>query len=156
MKQFSDNKDRAWSISLTIDAVKRVRDLLGVNLLDIESGEPPLITRLATDEILLCDVIFCLIKPQADSQEISDSEFGQSLGGDAILAAQQALYQELVDFFQQRGRTDRAHALTKQQKVITKAIAYATAQVDAIDLEKLASGKLSMNLPGQSESTPEG
>ena len=154
MKQFTDNDDRAWSISLTIDAVKRVRDLLGINLLDIEAGEPPLITRLATDEILLCDVIFCLVKPQADSQGITDTEFGQSLGGDAILAAQQALYQELVDFFQKRGRTDRAQALTKQQKVMDKAIAYATAQVVAIDLDKIASGKLSMNSPGPSASSP--
>jgi hypothetical protein len=122
MKAFTDNASRTWSLSMTIDSVKRVRDLLGVNLVEPEAGDPPLLTRLGTDEILLCDVVYCLIKPQADKLGVSDEDFGRSLGGDVILAAQTALYEELADFFQKRGRTDRAKAVTAQKEMIDLAI----------------------------------
>ena len=136
MKTFTDNASRIWTISLTIDSVKRVRDLLNINLLEPEAGDPPLLTRIGTDEILLCDIIYCLIKPQADSLNISDSQFGQSLGGDVILAAQNALYDELIDFFQKRGRTDRAKAAATQQKMINLAIDKVTSNLNQIDVEK--------------------
>jgi hypothetical protein len=122
MKAFTDNAGKTWSVSMTIDSVKRVRDLLSVNLVEPEAGDPPLLTRLGTDEILLCDVVYCLIKPQADQLGVTDADFGRSLGGDAILAAQTALYEELADFFQKRGRSDRAKAVTAQKEMIELAI----------------------------------
>ena len=35
MRTFTDNAGHAWTLSLTIDAAKRVKGLLGVNLLDL-------------------------------------------------------------------------------------------------------------------------
>jgi len=136
MKTFTDNAGRTWTLSLTIDSAKRVRDLLSINLLEPEAGDPPLITRLGTDEFLLCDVLYCLIKPQTDSLNISSEQFGQALGGDAILAAQNAFYDEAVDFFQKRGRTDRAKAAATQQKMINLAIEQVTQKLGQIDLDK--------------------
>jgi hypothetical protein len=136
MKTFTDSASRTWTISLTIDSVKRVRDLLNVNLLEPEAGEPPLLTRIGTDEILLCDIIYCLIKPQADSLGVTDQQFGQSLGGDVILAAQNAFYDEIIDFFQKLGRTDRAKAAATQQKMINLAIDKVTSNLNQIDVEK--------------------
>ncbi|OHB51763.1 MAG: hypothetical protein A2Y12_01375 [Planctomycetes bacterium GWF2_42_9] len=136
MKTFSDSASRQWTIQLTIDSAKRVRDLMGVNLLEPEAGEPPLITRLGTDEILLCDVLYCLIKPQADALNISSEQFGQALGGEVILAAQNAFYDELVDFFQKRGRTDRARAVATQQKMINLAVAHSEKRISSLDIDK--------------------
>lgn len=136
MKTFTDNAGRTWTISLTIDSAKRVRDLMSINLLEPEAGEPPLLTRLGTDEILLCDVLYCLIKPQADTLNISSEQFGQALGGDVILAAQTAFYEEIIDFFQKRGRTDRAKAAATQQKMINLAIEQVTQNLGQIDLDK--------------------
>jgi hypothetical protein len=39
MKPFSDTNGRTWTITLTIDAAKRVRSLLGGNLLLLPDGE---------------------------------------------------------------------------------------------------------------------
>jgi len=136
VKTFSDSASRQWTIQLTIDSAKRVRDLMGVNLLEPEAGEPPLITRLGTDEILLCDVLYCLIKPQADALNISSEQFGQALGGEVILAAQNAFYDELVDFFQKRGRTDRARAVATQQKMINLAVAHSEKRISSLDIDK--------------------
>ena len=158
MKTFTDNAGRTWSIAMTIGSVKRVLDLLGVNLLEPESGTPPLMTRLGTDEILLCDVIYCLIKPQADEQGISDEQFGAALGGEAILSAQKAFYDEIIDFFRQRGRTDRAKMMEKQAQIISLSVEKAEMEIDGIDLEKSinsAFGKQSAKSPESSELTPQ-
>lgn len=123
MKIFKDSKGRNWEIAINIGTVKRVRDLLSVNLIEIEAGEPPLLTRLGTDVIFLCDVIYCLVKGQADLKGITDEEFGSSLGGDSIIEAQKAFYEELTDFFRQCGRTDRIKAIAAQMKMIELSIA---------------------------------
>ena len=136
MKTFTDSASRVWTISLTIDAAKRVKSLMSINLLEPEAGEPPLLTRLGTDEILLCDVLYCLIKPEADARGISDEEFGRALGGDAIFAAHNAFYEEMIDFFQRRGRTDRAKAVQTQQRMIQLAVARITSNLSLIDPEK--------------------
>jgi hypothetical protein len=135
MKAFTDNAGKTWSVSMTIDSVKRVRDLLGVNLVEPEAGDPPLLTRLGTDEILLCDVVFCLIKPQADKLGVTDEDFGRALGGDAILAAQTALYEELIDFFLKRGRPDRAKAVAAQKKMIEMAIERVKIKLESMNPE---------------------
>jgi len=118
MRAFTDSAGRAWTLSLTLDAAKRVKSLLGVNLLELDKGDPPLLTRLGTDVILLCDVVFAILKPQAEAAGVTDEQFGAALGGDAILAAQTAFYEEMVDFFQKLGRADLAKAVEAQRRII--------------------------------------
>lgn len=135
MKTFTDSAGRTWTLSLTLDAAKRVKGLLDVNLLELERGDPPLLTRLGTDVILLCDVIFCLVKPQADASGVTDEQFGAALGGEAILAAQTALYEELVDFFRKAGRADLARAVAAQRRIIDLAVERTEARIESFDLE---------------------
>ena len=118
MRAFTDSAGRAWTLSLTLDAAKRVKSLLGVNLLELDKGDPPLLTRLGTDVILLCDVVFAILKPQAEAAGVTDEQFGGALGGDIILAAQTAFYEEMVDFFQKLGRADLAKAVEAQRRII--------------------------------------
>jgi len=158
MKTFTDTAGREWTITLTIDAAKRVRDLLGVNLLQLEAGEPPLLTRLGTDVILLCDVIFALVKPQADAANVTDEEFGAALGGEAILAAQTAFYEELVLFSRSLGRRDLAKAVEAQQRMIDLAVAGIETRIEDLDLEQAVEttlGESLPNWPGSSGPTPD-
>ena len=157
MKTFTDNAGRAWTVSLTIDAAKRVKGLLDVNLLELEAGDPPLLTRLGTDVILLCDVIFALVKPQADAAGVTDEQFGAALGGEVILAAQTAFYEELVDFFRKLGRTDLAKAVDAQRRMIDLAVRRIETRIDRLDLEAAVEstlGEQSTSLPPSSASTP--
>jgi len=148
MRSFTDSTGRTWTVSLTVDAVKRVRALLGIDLLQLESGDPPLLTRLGTDVVLVCDVIYAIVKPQADAAGISDEEFGRSLGGDAILAAQKAFYEELVDFFRQLGRTDLVSAIQVLEKLIAAGIEQVEKKISEIDVSEVVrsiSGEASTN-----------
>ena len=61
MKTFTDNAGNTWSLSITVDAVKRVRSLLNVNLMDVIEGT--LLEKLSADPVLLCDVLFAVVKP---------------------------------------------------------------------------------------------
>ena len=157
MKTFTDSAGRTWTLSLTIDAAKRVKGLLNVNLLEPEAGDPPLLTRLGTDVILLCDVVFALVKPQADAAGVTDEQFAAALGGEVILAAQTAFYEELVDFFRKLGRTDLAKAVDAQRRMIDLAVRRIETRIDRLDLEAAVESMLgasSTSSPPSSGSTP--
>jgi len=159
MKTFVDTAGRSWTLSLTLDAAKRVKGLLGggVNLLALEAGDPPLLTRLGTDVILLCDVIYAVLKPQADAADVTDEQFGAALGGETILAAQTAFYEELVDFFRGLGRADLARAVEAQRKMIDLAVSRIESRIDGMDLEGTIDstlGESSTSSPPSPDATP--
>lgn len=159
MKTFTDSGGRVWTISLTIGSVKRVKDLIKIDLLALDQGKPPLLTRLGLDVVLLCDVVFALIKPQADEQEVTDVQFGEALGGDVILAAQDAFYEELISFFRGLGRKDLAKAVAAQHRIVTLAVEKIGEKIDDFDVEKMVEatfGKVFMNSPESLGSTPGG
>ena len=134
MKTFKDNEGRTWTVSVNIATVKRVKTLLSVNLLDAIEGK--LIEKLATDPVLLCDVIYAVCKPEADRNNVTDEQFGQSMGGDAIEHATVALLEELVDFFPEAKRLVLRKALTKFQMVEKLAIETANKYLDSPEMEK--------------------
>ena len=157
MKTFTDTAGRTWTIALTIDAAKRVKGLLDVNLLELEAGDPPLLTRIGTDVILLCDVVFALVKPQADATSVTDEQFAAALGGEAILAAQTALYEELVHFFRGLGRADLAKAVDAQRRMIDMAVQRIETRIDKLDLEaaiETTLGESFTSWPASAASTP--
>jgi hypothetical protein len=165
MKTFTDSAGRSWSVALNVAAVKRVKGLLGVDLLDLlkpeTEGGVPLMTRLAQDVVLRVDVIFAIVRPQAEHAGVggvTDEQFGEALGGEAILAASEAFFEELTGFFRGMGRTELASALLKQQTVLSRAGELMQSRIDAIDLESLAGGVTlgtpSASSPASSASIP--
>src|ERR1043165_6369596 len=99
MHTFKDNADRTWTVAINVTALKRVRDLVHVDLYKlVDQGLKPL-ADLVSDPVQLADVLYCLCKDEADSRQVSDEDFGRALGGDAILLAAVAFVEELVVFF---------------------------------------------------------
>ena len=134
MKQFTDNAERTWTVEVNVAAIKRVKSLLDVNLLEALEGD--LLDELAHDMVLLCDVIYALCKPEADAIGITDEQFGQAMAGDAIDFATTALLEELVEFFPLAKRRVLTKALAKMRNVDEKAIAYAEAKLDDPELDR--------------------
>jgi len=157
MHNFEDNEGSRWTLSLTFGSARRVKALLDVDLLDPCAGELPLLTRLGTEIRLLCDVIFALIKPQADELGVTDEQWAAAMGGDAILSAHRAFYDELSDFFRSLGRLDVARAAAAQQKMIEMVVEGNTKRVEAIDTEKEVAeifGASGLNSPPSPDATP--
>ncbi len=146
MKTFTDSAGRAWTLVVNVSAIKRVRDVLGVDLLDVANGE--LLSRLADDPCVLVDVLFALCKPEADAKGVSDEDFGRGMVGAVLDEASAALMRELLDFFPS---AQRARALGRMARKITEqevAVAEAAAAVQSMP------GASSGNSPASSASTP--
>lgn len=125
MKSFKDSNGRTWLIEINVTAIKKVRAICGLNLVDIiqlEGGKPntEILDKLSADPCLLVDVLYVLCKDQADLDKISDEEFGRRMNGDAIEAATTAFLEEMIDFFPEAKRRvlrfimDQAEQMTRK------------------------------------------
>lgn len=160
MQTFTDSEGRGWKLTITIDTVRRVQSLAGVNLVNIaeaDEGQQPLMTRLELDLVLLVDVIWAIVEPQASAAGITSEQFGQALGGEAIASAHDAFWRELADFFRQLRRGDQARAIERQIDLVQAGATAAEQRIDAIDIDGLveqALGSSSGAPPASSASTP--
>jgi hypothetical protein len=119
MGKFTDNAGRSWEPEVNVVTIGRVRDRLGINLLELLLPNNTLAERL-NDPCLLVDVLYLLCKDQADAQGVSDTDFGKSQNMDGIEDAWSAVLEGLV-LFSPRGLRP-AH-----QKVLEKARKYQAA-----------------------------
>ncbi len=140
MRQFTDTQGRSWQIVLNLGTALRVKDALGVDLLAPEAGEPPLVTRLTTDEFLLGSVICQLLARQMEACKLTEADILAAFDGATLLAAQEAFFAEMVDFFRSCGRADRAAAVAKHAALMQAAVRAAEAQVAAIRPETILGG----------------
>jgi len=137
MKVFTDNAGRVWTVAINVNAIKRVRALANVNLLEVIEGT--LLERLIRDPVLLCDVVYAVCKPEADKVGVSDEEFGQAMAGDAIDHATKALLEELVGFSPSRqGRANLQRILETTWRVMDKAHEAVAARIDSGEIERAA------------------
>ena len=158
MKPFTDASGRTWELTVIVSAVKRVRDLLGVDLMDVAGGD--LLERLADDPVLLVDVLYVLVKPQADAKGVSDEDFGRGMVGGVLDDAASALMKELLDFFPsaQRARAlgKMARKLEAQQAAVAEAVAALASMGKPTEASADADGASSGNSPASADATPTG
>jgi len=156
MRIFKDIKNESWELAVNVAAIKKLRDLLNVDLLDIQATMP----RLLGDPIFLVDVLYCLCKTQADAKSISDEQFGEAMAGDCLGVAKSSLIEELKSFFpspEERQAVDRA--IKKGCEMVDLLREKSLSKLDQIDMEAEVDllleffGKTSMNSPESSEST---
>ncbi|MGD9688373.1 MAG: hypothetical protein AB7K52_04600 [Phycisphaerales bacterium] len=165
MRSFKDNQGRQWSVEINVSAIKRVRGLTGEDLMQVIEGT--LIEKLIRDPVLLCDVVYAICKPEADSLSISDEDFGKAMAGDAIEAATTAVLEELVGFCPSpRDRANLGRVLQATRKVMDRARDLVEKKLDCGELDRLAdrllaeaspeatAGSSSISAPESSASIP--
>jgi hypothetical protein len=146
MKSFTDNAGRSWSVEVNVAALKRVKGLAGVDLLEVLDGT--LIDRLIRDPVLLCDVLYAACKPDADQHGVTDEEFGRAMAGDAIEHATGALLDEIVSFCPSpRDRAALGRVLAATRTAMDKARDLIEQRLDSGELER-AIEKAVEGLPG--------
>jgi len=148
MHTFNDSLGRTWSITINVDAVRRVRSMININLLDAVEGK--LFERLVGDPVVLCDILYVLCQPEAQVKNVTDEDFGRALGGDVLDHATTALLEELVDFFPSGKRSVFRKALDKLKKLEGLALQVANHKLESDELEQ----KMMAVLNGEPESTP--
>lgn len=152
MRTFTDNAGRTWTIAITVDAIKRVRALANVNLLEVLDGK--LIDRLAADPVLLCDVVYAVCKPEEDAQKITDEEFGRSMAGDALDHAVRALLEDVADFTpSRRARENLRRVIATLFNAMDRAQERVTQRLDSGELDAVVDQAL-QRLNDSSGSSP--
>jgi len=126
---FSDNKGRRWTVEINTATLKRVKQALSINLLDAVGGK--LIDTIAADPALFADILYVLIKPQADAAKVTDTDFGEALAGDEIEEASLAFISALVDFFPKGRREVLAKAIAAGTEKARTAEAKAMQEIEA-------------------------
>lgn len=142
MRSFTDSKGRSWSIALNIAAARRVRQQLGVDLLD--ANLPEVLKRVFADTVLLCDVLFVIADANAEpNSRVSSEDFGRALHGDYIEKGADALLGALEDFTPSpRARARVGQMLKAVRSEMAKVQDQADAAVEAA-IARLASGQAS-------------
>ena len=159
MHIFTDNKGRKWDIVLNVNQMKRVRAVLGIDLVNVitldAKGEVKvdLIDRIANDPCLLVDILCVLTEKQAASLGVSDIQFGESLAGNAIEEATKAFLDELVDFFPGAKRLFLQKAVTLARKYTLEMTSALEKALSDPELEKRVAQ--SMNLSQSSQESSE-
>ncbi len=154
MKTFTDAAGRNWTLTLTLGTAMKVKAKLDIDLLQPETGDPPLLTRLGTDEMLLGEVLCAMLEGQFETHKVTDDDVRAGFDGQTLLAAQKAFYEELIGFFRSRGRNDRAKAVAKQMAMIEAAVTAVETRIDGINIDETIRGAMSGASPAPSASTP--
>jgi len=102
MTNFTDSKNRTWNIDWNFGTLRRVKSELGYDLENIMTMEAedgtPLSAQLATDSQLFVDVVFCLVKTQAQDANVDQANFDESIDGKAFAEMNKAFW-ESARFF---------------------------------------------------------
>ena len=124
MGKFADKENRSWEPEVNVVTIGRVRDSLGINLLELLLPENTLADRL-TDLCLLVDILYLLCRDQAAAAGVNDLAFGRAMTSDGIEDGWAAVLEGVV-LFSPRGLRP-AH-----QKVLKKAKQYQAAAAEKI------------------------
>lgn len=142
-KYFQDFKGKQWEVTITIGSIMRVKSKLDIDLINLEAGEPPLIQRIGTDDLLIAQILEALLEKQLS--ETSENLY-DLFDGETLIKAQTAFYEELSDFFLKSGKTHKAGMIRKMNEVMQKAIIEATSKVNEVGF-----GEKYGDLPDKSE-----
>jgi hypothetical protein len=136
MAKFKDNQNREWVVEITVATIKRVRSLLGVDLLQIAEGK--LTDAILSDPVMLVDVLYAVCKPEAEAGGVSDEDFGRAMAGDAIDSATQALLEALASFFPSRRGELLRRVVAATNTALDKAVTLAEQRLSSGELERIA------------------
>jgi len=163
VKEFKDDEGRPWRLALTVAAALRVRDMVTVEVDELD-GEgnatggkrsvPFDLVDVAsisqTFQVLrsqfakIGEVLYAILVKQVEEKKLTKEQFLEGLRGDALDAGAKALEQELADFFPQRLRKMVGLLAAKMDEVAAELMGRAEeglTQITAGDLSGMPSGK---------------
>jgi len=140
--QFTDLAGRKWHLSIGVTTAKRVKTLANVDLLEADAE---LCHRLSIDPETLVNVLCAVLRPQLDAAGVSDEDFGESLGGDALDHAAAALGEAIIAFFPRHRRAILAETQRMVQNRTNQLLTSASSRLYRLDgtLDDMVSQALS-------------
>ena len=100
MPSFKDTEGRIWTLRITVAAIRRIKDIAGIDLGDFSVfGEGGPFSDLGSDPCRLVEIVYAAVKPEADVLGVTMEKFMESFVGETVVKASEALLESLADFF---------------------------------------------------------
>lgn len=149
MSSFRTTDGRQFLVPVNYLTVKRVRDLCGVNVLDI-LGPGERLASFLSDDVKLLEVLCAVVRPQLKELDWSDDQFFSVVDGEVIRGATEALIDEVANFFPEprKGLVKKVIAKVRSaaQEMQTRQIAAAEEAIRKADFSA------ALRTPGSSDS----
>jgi len=94
-REFKDTCGRSWNVFVGVAQLRKVREQTGFDGAGLLLHET---FKQLGDPILLVDVLYCLLEPQINAQQLTPEQFAEGFAGDVIEQALDALVQAVADF----------------------------------------------------------
>ncbi|GEM_PF-2209071 len=128
--KFKDKEGREWDLELNVSGVRRVRDECQVNLYEALDGQ--LVLKLSTDPVLMADVLWAIVEPQAEG--VTADQFGEALLGEWFDGAIKAFIEGLQGFFAHPGqRKALAKMIDKTNQALDHVYSVAVTRAEQVD-----------------------
>jgi len=161
MRILADANGKEWSVDLNTFVLQRLRNELKIDLMTI--FETDLLKRLMDDIVLAVEVLYWVVKPQADRDNIGPEAFAIAMKG-RYAQVHTVLAEEVHDFFSSQDRAKAAilrmamtSMRTMREKTADKADELVTDQVIERMVESEVQkifGEFTTSMQGLSASTP--
>jgi hypothetical protein len=131
MATFKTIDGKQWLIDVTYLTVKRVRDLCGVNLLDICNLDKESLSGWVADDLKVLEVVCAVVRPQLAAIDMSDEDFFSACDGTTLKEAVERLVDQVSDFFQEPRKGLVKKVIKKLRETERKMEAQAEKAIDA-------------------------
>lgn len=149
-RKFTDTSGRTWNIHITVPLVSQVHRETGVLLTGLFANNLELLGQISTDLEKLVQVLWVVCERQAELRGVGPEQFAESLGGDAIGDAQEALVRATADFFTSPEQRAAANAmLDKINETASKYTKATESKIQTLDANQLAENCLNFAMSGQ-------
>jgi hypothetical protein len=128
VKEFKDAKGETWQIVLHFGNIARTMRASDKRFNLTQVGE--LADQLAQDPLEFYDLLWILLKPQADAKNIDEEQFGERMAAYPIHEARLAFFAEWEDFFRQAQRPDQMESLGFTVGTLKKSMELMQAQIE--------------------------
>jgi|688.fasta_scaffold65264_10 hypothetical protein len=151
MKEFKDDMGRTWTVHLSCASLKRVAAHAGFDIADITNGKA--LDLFGGNTTHLLDILWPLVKADAEKREIDIDSFGDGLRGDCMADAAAVLQEELLTFFPSQRRALMQKLLAKMEKVVAEASVELEKEIESVQLHTVRGGNSPTSVQESSEST---
>lgn len=146
-RTFVDMAERTWTFpALDLAAVKRVKAEVGFDLLDVADGTA--VTQLVGNPLLMCDVVYSVLKPEAEKLGVSEADFASAMGGDSLDNATSAFLETFVDFFPNSRREVLRTALARIKEAEARTTTAAMKLLESEQLNQMIDQLINQRLGG--------
>jgi len=94
MQTFTDIHGNKWTVGVTVNTVKRVKALLGIDMINDIEG----FIKQMQCIITRCDVLYVVCQDEAVERNISDAQFAGGLAGSVLRESYDALMEAYAAF----------------------------------------------------------